>query len=172
MSIIAAMLGWTKLPQWALELIVMGVIAGGIWYWHHEAIEKGIADQVALDNTAAAKLRAQTAAETANLKAKATMAEQGHAKEIDSLNDYNRAHPIEPVRLCDAHASSPLVPARGAADPGNAGAGAATPGLQSVPGGDSGSGTGTAGPDISPMLSALGAAADKLSAELREYQSR
>lgn len=170
---IAAVLGWTKLPQWALELIVIAAVAGGIWYWQHHLIDKGISQQKAADDAASKPLINQAKAETAELQVKATMAEQTHAKEIASLQKYHDDNPNKPVRLClDAHSGSQGVRATGAANSGNKSAGTPTVGLQPVPDGNPEGGAGRAGPDIEPMLTALGTAADKVSAELREVQGR
>jgi hypothetical protein len=46
-SLIGKLLGFTGLPQWALELLAVGAIAGGIGYWHHSTLERGIAEGVA-----------------------------------------------------------------------------------------------------------------------------
>lgn len=172
LSLIGKLLGWTGLPQWALELIVVGAIAGGIWYWHHEAIEQGIADQRAADALATQALEKDTAKQTAALQARATTAEQAYDKERSDHQNYIDSHPPLPVRLCIANHSGALVPPSGTLKPGATDTSAGTAGVQSVPGGDSSGGAGTAGPDISAMLSALGTAADTVSATLREFQQR
>jgi len=56
------------------------LILGGLWY-HHKLIAEGIAEQQAADNKISAKLSAKTVIQTAELKAKATMAEQAYDKE-------------------------------------------------------------------------------------------
>lgn len=168
---IATLFGWTKLPQWALELIVIAAVAGGIFYWQHHEINKGIALQKAADDAASQPLLRQAAEETATLKSKATMAEQTHAKEIAELT--NRPDPNKPVRLClDPHGSGQGVRPASAANSGNKGASTPAISVQPVPDGNPASGAGRAGPDIEPMLTALAARADELSAELREVQAR
>lgn len=170
---IAALLGWTKLPQWALELIVIAAVAGGIWYWQHHEVDKGIALQKAADDKASAPLIQQAKAETAELRVKATMAEQTHAKEMADLTNLTGSHANQPVRLCiDPHAGGQGVRSASTGVQGNKSPSTAAADLQPVPDGNSQSGAGRAGPDIEPMLTALGAAADKVSAELREVQAR
>jgi hypothetical protein len=170
---IAAVLGWTKLPQWALELIVIAAVAGGILYWQHHEINKGIALQKAADDKASAPLIQQAKAETAELRVKATMAEQTHAKEMADLQNLTGSHANQPVRLCiDSHAGGQGVRPASTGDQGNRSTGSVTASVQPMPNGNSESGAGRDGPDIEPMLTALGAAADKVSAELRELQSR
>lgn len=145
--------------------LIAVLIAGGLWY-HHKVLAEGIAEQQAADNKASAALAVTTAAQTAELKAKATMAEQAYDKEIAALS--NRPG-TQPVRLCiDTHNSGGVVPKAGGKVAGNVTAGTAAPGVQPVPSGDSS----VAGPDIGGMLSALAAGADQVSATLREYQSR
>jgi len=169
---IATLLGWTKLPQWALDLIVVALVAGGIWYWQHHLIDEGVKKQKATDAVESQKLLAEAKNETLELKAKATMAEQTHAKEIADLQKFHDDHPNGPVRLCLAAPGGKSVRPAGGANSGNEATGASTASVQPVPGGDTSSGAGTAGPDIEPMLTALGTAADKVSATLREFQAR
>lgn len=70
MSIIGSLLGWTKLPQWALELIIMGLLAGGLWYLHHRIYVEGVHAQQAADQKASAATLAKAhARDTAILNA-------------------------------------------------------------------------------------------------------
>lgn len=170
---IAALLKWTGLPQWAMELIALG----GLWLaflaWHHSVIDKGIAEQVAADNKASAKLITETTAENTALKLKADTAEHAHDQELADLATYRGSHPEQPVRLCiDSHNSGAIVSHSAGINVSNASLGSAGISVQQVPDGNSSGGSPGAGPDIEPMLGALGAAADKVSAELREFQSR
>lgn len=170
---IAAVLGWTKFPQWALELIVIAAVAGGIWYWQHSLVDKGIHEQQAADDAASKPLIQQAKDETAQLKVKADMAEQSHAKEMADLQNLTGSHANQPVRLClNSNAGGQGVPPTGAAHNGNESAGAPAATLQPMPDGDYQSGARRAGPDIEPLLRALSASADTVSAELREFQER
>ena len=170
---IAAVLGWTKLPQWVLELIVLAALGGGIWYWQHHLIAEGIDQQKAADDAVSKPLIQQAKAETAELRVKATIAEQTHAKEISSLQNLIDSHPNGAVQLClDTHGSGSSVRASSAANSGASSTGTPAAGIQPMPDGNPPSGEGRAGPNIEPMLTALGAAADRVSAALREFQSR
>jgi hypothetical protein len=170
---IAAILGWTKLPQWALELIVVAAVAGGIWYWQHHLVQEGINTQRAADAIATRQLEAATAQKTADLQAQATAAKEAYEKEhFDNLN-YRDSHPLQPVRLCIATShSGSVMPQTGVAHSGNASSGTAAANVPAVPDGNSGGGAGAAGPDISELLGLLAAKADNVSAVLREYQKR
>jgi hypothetical protein len=175
---ILALLGWTKLPQWAMELlftaIVIAVVASGIMYWHHKVLDEGIAKQVAADNAASQIVIKNAAAQTAAAQTKADTAEQAHAKETADLQaqlDALHNTPPAPIRLCLAHGSGGSVPQTGTPDAKHASAGSPSRPIQQMPTGDSGGGEGTAGPDIADLLSLFALQADAVSAELREYQS-
>jgi hypothetical protein len=170
---IAAVLGWTKLPQWALELILIAAVAGGVWYWQHHLIAEGVDKQKAADAIERKALEADTAKLTAQLQAKASTAEQAYDKERNANLEYQQSHPSRPVRLClSTDNSGKILPQAGATIAGNATAGTPTPNVSEVPSGNSGGGAGTAGPDISGMLSLLASRADDVSATLREFQTR
>src|SRR5271170_7102522 len=133
----------------ALIAILLG--AFGIYTFHERAIGK-TAELTAL--------KASSDKLTAELKAKASMAEQAYDKE-HAANVNLPA--VQPVRLCLNANSGPSPSAK---KPGNASASALAASVQPVPSGN------TAGPDIGPILSALAAKADEVSATLREYQAR
>ncbi len=169
---IALLLKWTGLPQWAMELIFTGALLLGFAIYHHHVVIEGVAEQQAADNKASKILLDKAASETADAKARATMAEQANAKENSNIPIFIDAHP-ESVRLCNnAHGSSGSLPAASGKVAGNAGASSAAVSVQPVPDGNSGSGQGGSGVDIGPLLQALAGSADKVSSELREYQSR
>ena len=143
--------------------LLVAFIAFGVYERHH-LIAEGQQHELAALKTSSEQLQKQTAAQTATLQAKATMAEQAYDKEVNSLG----ALPAPVVRLCVNSGSHPIVPAGGGRVAGNAPAGAAAAGVQQVPSGD----PSVAGPDIGGMLTALAARADDVSATLREFQSR
>ncbi len=146
--------------------ILLAVIAGFGAYTIHER-HIGAAHETAALKASSAKLQAETDKKTADLQARANMAEQAYDKEHNLIVN----QPRDSVRLCVAANSGRVVPKAGAAKPGNESAGPAAGSVQSVPAGDSGSGQ-RQGPDIGGMLDALAAAADDVSATLREFQSR
>jgi hypothetical protein len=159
MSIIAKLLGWIGVPQWALELAVIALVAAGAAYEYHHILDKGRQQELAV-------VAAQAAADTAKLQRKADAAEHTHDQELTDLRSFRDAHPVEPVRLC----GPAPVRAPGAVVAGNSGSGAAPAAVQSVPAGDTGVRQWTAGRDIGPMLEALAARADSVSSQLRVYQ--
>jgi hypothetical protein len=150
-----------------ISLIII-IVAGGVWY-HHKLITEGVAQQKASDEKATATLLASTAKQTQALQVRATTAEQAYEKEVAA----NAGQPVIPVRLCsNATPRGQLVPKAGAANPGDASARASATAIPNVPHGNSGSGSGNAGPDIGALLETLAKRCDDVSAELREYQSR
>lgn len=158
---IAAILGWTKLPQWALELIALALVGGAVWYSYHYVYENGVADEVA-------RVKAQAAKDTIALQEKANTAEHSHDNEILALQQYRTSHPEQPVRLCISHPVRPASPTQPRAESPAAGAAV----VQPVPGGDSGVRADGDSPDISGMLSALAASSDTTLATARECEAR
>jgi hypothetical protein len=147
-----------------IALIVLGL------HYHHKVLAEGIAEQKAADASAAADLAKKTAAQTAELQAKATMAEQAYDKEVQSVANQP---PVGAVRLClDSHRSGGVVPKAGAAQSGASAASAASGDIQPVSAGNSSGGERDEGVDIGPLLAALAAAADQEVAVNREFQSR
>ena len=148
-------------------LIVVLILLG--FHVHNKLIAEGIAKQKAADDAAMAVLVANTTKQTAELQAKATMAEQAYDKEINSVDTL----PAPSVRLCVyPHASGSVVSQTGAAQSGTQSTSTSSGNVQPVPSGEPGSGGGVAGPDIGAMLSALSRAADRESAVVREFQTR
>lgn len=157
---IAALLGWTKLPQWALEALALALVAGSIWLWHHETYESGVRAEVA-------RVEADNAKETSALMVRATMAENAYDQELADSLAYRSTHPEQSVRLCEPAASVQTSPARpiSGADP-------SAPGIvQQVSPRDPGLWS-RSGPDISGLLEHLAARADQIVAQARELQSR
>jgi hypothetical protein len=162
-----ALLALIPAKDWFYGALIVGLLIFGV-HLHHKILAEGIAKQQAADAQASAVLVKQTAAQTAELQAKATMAEQAYDKEIGTVINL----PAPSVRLCVyPHPGGSVVPQAGAAVGGNAGAGTAAGNLQPLPAG-SDSGGATAGPDIGNLLSILSLRADEVSATLREFQSR
>ncbi len=147
-SIIAKLLGWTGLPQWALEMAIIGLLLGGIWYWgfHTERTivkERVVQQQIQVEH-------------------RVIETDHSHDQELADLRAYRATHPVQPVRLCIDH-----VPPR--STEGQPGAPAAD--VQPVPSGDPGVRPPPAGPDIEPMLELLTDRADEVSAGLRRRQT-
>lgn len=143
--------------------LIVGLIACGIYERNH-LIAEGEQHEAAALKASSDRLQKKADQETAELQARATMAEQAYDKE----RALTANQPVPVVRLCVAAGSRIGVPKAGAAVPGDAATGPAAGSVQQVPSGD----TGIAGPDIGGMLNALAASADQVSATLREFQSR
>ncbi len=176
MSLIGTLLGWTGMPQWALELIAVGAVAAGavgaFWIYHHHVYVEGIHAQQVADQRASAKLVAKARAETKAAEATAQAAHDAYLNEVAHEQVLAARHPLPAVRLClDAYAGGPSVPEAGAAHPGNANASSAAGGVSQVPGSNHPV-RARPGPDISGLLELLAARADQVSAVLREYQAR
>lgn len=151
----------------AYGAIIVALLVFGVYERNHLIAEGQQHELVAL-KLSSDRLQKKTDQETADLQARATMAEQAYDKERNLIAN----QPIDSVRLCGSTNSRRIVPQAGTVVAGNAAAGAGPGLVQQVPSGDSGSGERSATPDIGPMLDALAARADDVSATLREFQSR
>ena len=176
MSLIATLLGWTGMPQWALELIAVGVVAAGavgaFWIYHHHVYVEGIHAQQVADQRASAKLVAKARAETKAAQAQANAAHDAYLQEVSHEAIAAARHPLPAVRLClNAHRGGLRLPEAGPAHTGNAGTSPGAGGIPALPGADHPVRPGR-GPDISGLLELLAGRADQVSAVLREYQAR
>ena len=164
----SALLALIPSKDWFYGILIIALILLGV-HVHNKLLAEGIAEQKAADDKAQAVLVATTAKQTADLQARATMAEQAYDKEVNSLS----SQPVPSVRLCVyPHPSGSVLSQTSAAQPGASSASAIAGGVQQVPSGNSSSGGGIAPPDIGGLLSAFAAAADRESAVVREFQSR
>ena len=157
------LLALIPIKDWIYGGIISALLVFGVYEKHH-LITEGQQHELAALKLSSDKLQKQTAVETAQLQAKATMAEQVYEKEVNSISNL----PPVSVRVCSSpttHSSS-VVSKAGAVVAGNAAPGATSGDVLEVPPRDSGE------RDIGPMLSVLAARADEVSAELREYQTR
>ena len=176
MSLIATLLGWTGMPQWALELIAVGVVAAGavgaFWIYHHHVYVEGIHAQQVADQKASAKAIAKARAETKAAEATAQAAHDAYLNEVAHEQVLAARHPLPAVRLClNAYPGGSGVPEAGSPYAGNAGASTGTRGVPQMPGADHPV-RARRGPDISGLLELLAGRADQVSAVLREYQAR
>ena len=176
MSIVGLLLAWTGMPQWALELLAIALVAAGavgaFWIYHHHVYVEGIHAQQVADQRASAKVVAQARAETKAAQAQANAAHDAYLQEISHEALTAARHPLPAVRLClDAYAGGPSVPEAGAAHPGNASGSTPSGRVSQVPGANRPVRPRT-GPDIAGLLELLAGRADQVSAVLREYQAR
>lgn len=178
MSILALLFSRTKVPALAQEAFLALAVALAITlvglHYHHKIFEEGIAAQKAEDQKDIDRLSVENAQIAAESQAKANMAEREYAKSQEDESEYRRTHPSGPVRLCLSTPSqgNSGLPKTSGTNPGDAGTGAAQTNVPAVPDGDRTTGQGTAGPDISGLLELLAVKGDKVSAQLREFQSR
>lgn len=176
MSIIFSLLGWTGMPQWALELIAVGAIAAGavgaFWIYHHHVYVEGIHAQQVADQRASAKVVAQARAQTKAALATAQTAHDAYVQEIAHEAVAAARHPLPAVRLClKSDLGRPSLSEAGPPQPGNAHPSTTAGAVPALPPGDHRVRAGR-GPDIAGLLELLAARGDKVSAELREYQAR
>lgn len=163
-----AFLALIPTKDWIYGGLIVALLLFGMYERHHLLVE-GQQHELAMLQASAKKLQVETDKQTAELKAKATMAEQAYAKEILALT--NRA-PVQSVRLCLDTYTHPVVPHNVGTDARNATISATTANIQPVPSRDNSGGERTAGPDISDLLGLLALQGDISDAALREFQSR
>ena len=176
MSIIGSLLGWTGMPQWALELIAVGAIAAGavgaFWIYHHHVYVEGIRAQQVADQKASAKVVAAARAQTRAAEATAAAAHNAYTSEVIRESTLAAQQPLPAVRLClNSNDSGAGLSQAGAPTGGVAGAGATSGDLQNLPAGNSAL-RGRPGPDIAHLLELLAERADQVSAVDREWQAR
>lgn len=175
MSIIGKLLGFTGLPQWVLELALLGLLAAGVSFWWHRhnaaEVQIGVQRQQQEDNEASAELFSQAAALTRMEHDRAVEAETARNEALQTLNTYLSTHrTLNTSQLCrakDTHSSGQSMSPVGPAHPGDEATPAAPSVVQPMPGPDNGF-TG----DRGELLRALGAYADEIAATLTEYQQR
>lgn len=147
---------WMKIIQLVAVLLGIALI---IWSYIHTYNAGGRHER--------AKVEKQVAARTAAVQKQADEAAKRYEQEIAALGAYRGASDLGPVRVC----VNRIVRAQPGATASSEGPGAPAAGVQPVPAGDSGIRPGADTPDIAPLLDALAARADSVSAQLRVYQS-
>lgn len=146
MSLIALALRWTGLPQWVLELAIIGLLLAGIWYWGFHTEHTIVQTRIVKQQVEVEKRVIET--------------DHSHDQELADLRAYRVSHPEQPVRLC----LTPRVPIAPARQPS-----AATADIQPVPRPDPGIRP-EQGPDISELLGLFALRADEVAAGLRRRQ--
>lgn len=145
-SLILKALGWTGIPQWLLELIIIGLMLGGIWYWGFHTEHTIVKERIVKQQVEVEKRVIQT--------------DHSRDQELAELRAYRAAHPVQPVRLCypaSVQTTAPRQPSAASRD------------VQPVSTGNSDLRP-EPGPDISRLLEALAGRADGVSATLRRRQ--
>src|SRR5271169_3171972 len=132
MSALLAMIPGKDLAYGAL---IVALIAFGVYERNH-LITEGEQHEAAALKASSDRLQKKADLESAELQAKATMAEQAYDKERNLI----ASQPSDSVRLCKPANRGGGVPKAGPQVAGNAGASASAPSLQQVPAGDPSSG--------------------------------
>ena len=145
-SLILKALGWTRLPQWALELIVIGLLLGGIWYWGFHTEHTIVKERIVKQQVQVEKRVIET--------------DHTYDQELSDLRAYRAAHPVQPVRLCQSASVPSAAPRQPSAASGD---------VLAVSAGDSQLRP-ESGPDISHLLELLAGRGDAVSATLRRRQ--
>lgn len=150
---------WSILAnQYVRRWVILAVTIACVAFWGHHKYNQGYSK---------ARAEWELAQKIEKVRHDQELKDANHAndQELDNLRAYRDSHPVQPVRLCIS--PRPVRPAGTAAD----GAGSPAKPVLDLPSGDSGSGADGAGPDIAGMLESLAAAADSVSADLREEQA-
>jgi hypothetical protein len=147
----------------------LGLI-GGVWYYTVREQHRGEAKIEAEDKGAQAKIAALVASQTAELKAKADMADQaaevseGRAADAEAkLNAYIAS--VGGIRLCHPNSGGPRVSQTPTSTRPASGQSPSAGAIPAVPAGDS-------SPDLSDDLDTLVSAAAELAIDVQEFQSR
>lgn len=153
--------------KWLVELIVLLVVAGAIWWGCSALIEKGVQKQKDDDAKVTAQLTLDAAKETGRLQARADTAEQAYTHEHQDNQDYRAAHPVGLSQLCNTRARPSNLPSASTAHGGNEGSPAAAELGERVPTPDNGQPY-----DRAALLGAFAALFDDKNAVIREFQAR
>jgi len=147
LSLIGKLLGWTGIPQWLLELLVIALVVLGIYFsgvFHERAV-----------------IKTQTVTKKIEVEKRVVETDHSHDKELADLRAYRAGHPEQPVRLCKSISVPTAAPRQPSAD---------TADVQPVSGPDPGI-RAEPGPDISELLGLFALRADEVSAGLRRRQA-
>lgn len=167
LSAIQAAIAPYKLYAYAIAAAMLISLS---WYAIHAHDEKIRLDErtkiLAEDAQALQKAKDDAAAESKLLQAKADQAEHAHDQELTDLRAYQRDHPISLWVSNGKGHSVACVPRTAASNSIDASTSPSAESVLTMPERD------PSERDIGPMLSALAARADEVSAQLREWQSR
>jgi hypothetical protein len=150
----------------AVLLLLAAITGAAFLYTEHERAI-GEAKIEAQDKAADAKIASQVAAQTAELKAKADMADKGAQDAQQKLNDYMGSISSAPVRVCHQNESGSGLPKAAAAHGAAPSAGTGPEVSGQVP-----TGSISAGADISPELDAIMRSFGYLAIQVSDFQQR
>jgi hypothetical protein len=166
--VITSALAFVTSRKWLVELLVVALVAGAVWWFCEHLISVGVQRQKDADAKAYAQLVIDNAKEEGRLQALADKAEHAHDEELTQLRTYRNSQPLHGgLRInCPTSVSSAT-----GSHSGDDEARSAAAAIQSLPSGSvSSSGPGSA--DVLHLLDILAGRADTVSATLREYQLR
>lgn len=148
--------------KWLVELIVLGLIAGAVWWLCSHLIDVGVQQERARWEVKVM----QAEQERARQQGRAETAEKAGNDERKALDDYIAGHPLH-GSLCPP---AGRLPTAASAEPGHAGSSAAAGDVLPLPAGDHRGDEGE--PDQLHLLDLLAIRGDQVSATLREFQAR
>jgi hypothetical protein len=154
--------------KWLVELIVVVLVAGAVWWFCEHLIHVGVQKQKDADAKAYAQLLIDKAKEEGRLQALADQAEHAHDEELTQLRTYRNSQPLHGSLRINCPAS---LPSAAGAHNGDDEARSAAAAIQSLPARSAGS-SGPGSADVLHLLDILAGRADTVSATLREYQLR
>jgi hypothetical protein len=166
---IASLVEFIGARKWLIELILLLIVAGLIWWFCEHLIAVGVQRQKDADDKAYAHLVIQNAKEEGRLKALADTANENYQQEHQALDTYRAAQPLH-GGLCLDKGRRTVSSASGA-HTGNEATVTGTAAVQSVLAGDPAS-VGRSDPDIRHLLDLLAGRGDEVSSTLREFQAR
>jgi hypothetical protein len=167
--VIASIVEFIGARKWLIELILLLVVAGLIWWFCEHLIAVGVQRQKDADDKAYAQLVIDNAKEEGRLKALADTANENYQQESQELLAYRAAQPLHGGLCLDKGHRS--MSAASGAHTGNEATSSGAAAVQSVLAGDPAP-SGRSDPDIRHLLDLLAGRGDEVSSTLREFQAR
>lgn len=171
MAAILNLLKLVPIKDWLYCALGSAILTGFVAYTMHER-HLGAAKVTAAEQAATVKAEQKAAIDTKALQDKADKAQANYESEHTQLLAYLSANPVGPVRLCIPSTKAASVPGTAGKDGRSNGTAPPTANILPVPAGDSGVLENASGRDIGPLLDALAAAADEVTAKAKEMQAR
>lgn len=171
MAAILNLLKLVPIKDWLYGAAIAALLgAFGAYTLHERHVEH--AKDMAVAAADLAKAEKKAAIDTKALQDKADKAQANYESEHSQLLAYLSANPVGPVRLCIPSTKAGSVPGTAGKDGRSNGTAPPAANILPVPAGDSGVLENASGRDIGPLLDALAAAADEVTAKAKEMQAR